>query len=125
MNIALEHIGHGFVDQPVPRDRGQAAKRLGDDADTEVALTAGGARMPGMVVAVIFNEEGYRREADHERRAQALFPRGMGHGLPSAGDGLVLPLNQMTCGIMNTSMAAVMPNTLKLTQMRSSKFCAM
>jgi len=65
------------------------------------------------------------RECGDQPFAQPRLPRRAAHGgaAPDAA-GLIFPCSQMTWGIMNTSIAALMPNTLKFTHTLSGKLRA-
>ena len=57
------------------------------------------------------------------RSRASRVARLIGGAAPDAA-GLILPCSQMTWGIMNTSIAALMPNTLKFTHTLSGKLRA-
>jgi hypothetical protein len=124
--IGLEEFGNGCIHKPVPRHRGEAAKRLGHDMHLEVALTGRGACMPCVQVALVLDGKPQGREALLQELPQPLFAQRPLHrqgGLVSAA--WTRPLIHRTCGIMKISIATVMPNTLNFTQTPSAKFCAM
>src|SRR5260370_39140107 len=133
MDIGLQHVADGRVNQAMTGDRGHAAKGLGHDAHAIMTLPAGGAGVARVEAAFVFDHEFERSEAGFEPVPQPLLAsresrlrRRLGrHVPPSAGAAAVFPCSQMTCGIMKISIATVMPNTLKLTQTPSGKFHAM
>ena len=108
------------------RHRGYAAERLGHDAYAEMTVASRRPRMTGVQVAFVLDDQQRRRKTGLQAPPQALFAgAGLNHG-SALSDGLawLLPLSHSTCGTMNISMAAVMPNTLNLTHTPSAKFCA-
>ncbi len=124
MNVGFHQIAHRLEYQPMTGDGGQAAKRVGHDAHVKMALAAGRAGMAGGAVSLVVDVELTWREVRDQGVSQPLFA-----GLPvahvsSGGAGLILPLSQSTWGTMNTIMARVMPNTLKLTQALSDRLRA-
>ena len=123
MDLARYEVSDGGIHQAMPGNRGEAAERLGDDADAKVARAACGAGVSRMQVAFILDDELDRRELPHQPIAQAL--RSVGHGgAVSDSTGRSLLFSQSTCGIMNTTMAALMPKTLNFTHTSSSKLRA-
>ena len=133
MDIGLQHVADGGVNQAMPGDRGHPAKGLGHDAHAIMTLPAGGAGVARVEAAFVFDHEFERGEAGDEPVSQPLFTsrqsrlRGCAgrHVSPFAGAVPVLPCSQMTCGIMKINIATVMPKTLKLTHTLSGKFHAM
>jgi len=73
MNVGREQFGSGCVHQPMARQRGQAAKRLGHDLHAEMALPGRGACMPGVQVALVLDLEPQGREARFQELPQPLF----------------------------------------------------
>src|ERR1700733_10526594 len=138
VDVGLQQVADGGIDQPMPRHRSQVAEGFGHDGDAEMAVAARRSRMAGVQVTLVLDEQQGGRKTNLQAPAQALFTGGrLVHGQawpwpwpwPGPGSGsdcaaLVLVLSQKTWGSMNTSMAAVMPNTLKFTQILSSKFRA-
>ena len=117
MDLALHEVREGGVDHPVTRHGELAAESLGNDADPEMA---GPSRRPGVAgvqMALVSNRQLERPELIDQPLTQPLLARGRAHG-GAASDcaGFALPFSQSTWGIMNTSMAAVIPNTLNFTQ---------
>src|SRR5580658_1555167 len=101
--------------------RGEPAKRLGHDVHAEVALAGRGAGMPCVQVALVLDFERKGREARLQELAQPWFAQCPLHhqgGFVAAAS--VLPLIHRTWGIMNRSIATVMPNTLNFTQTSSA-----
>ena len=133
MDIGLQHVADGRVNQAMTCERGHPPKGLRDDAYAIVTLPAGGAGVARVKAAFVFDQEFERGEASLEPAPQPLFTSGEGrlslrlgrHVPPSAGAAAIFPCSQMTCGIMKISIATVMPNTLKLTHTLSGKFHAM
>ncbi len=133
MDIGLQHVADGCVNQAMTGDRGDPAKGLGHDAHAIMTLAAGGSGVARVEVAFILDHEFERGEAGLEPVPQPLFTsresrlrRRLGrHVPPCAAAAAVFPCSQMTCGIMKIIIATVMPNTLKLTQTLSGKFHAM
>ena len=122
VDIARQHVIHGRVNQAVAGNGGHAAKDLGHYPHAVVAVTAGGTRMTGMQVTLVFNDQLNRCEPGNQPFAQTLLAGWVAH---SADADLVLPFSHRTCGIMKMSVATLMPTTLKLTHVLSEKFCAM
>ena len=93
-------------------------------------VSAGGTRVAGMQVTFVFDGEIQRREFLGEPPPQSLCAGGAVHGGAASGRaasgraGFVLPLSHSTCGIMKSSIATLMPKTLKFTQTLSAKFRA-
>jgi len=125
VNIALQHVIHGRVNQAVPGNGGHAAKRVGYNAHAEVAVAPRSARMTGVKVTFVVDFQSNRGEPGDQPFAQTLLAGCIVHQLRSACASRVLPLSQMTCGTMKISIATLMPNTLKLTHTLSAKFRAM
>lgn len=124
VDITFQHIIQGRVYQAVPGDRGHTPKCLGYDPYPIVAVAARRARMAGMKVTFIVDYQLNRGEPGDQFFAQPPFSGRLAHEPRSARASRVLPLSHMTCGIMKTSIAALMPKTLKLTQTPSAKFRA-
>lgn len=141
MDFAFQEIAEGGIHQAVPRDRGDAAERLRHDVDPKMALSAGGSGMPDVQVALVLDAELERGELGREPFSQPLFAARTAHvgapleGLPEeppvglseevfACAGLVLVVSHTTWGIMKSSIATLMPKTLKFTQTLSAKFRA-
>ncbi len=80
MNVGLHEITDRCVHRTVPRERRQAGKGLGDDADTEVAHAPGRPRVSGVDMTLVLDDKFKRGEARLESRTQALFPCPRGHG---------------------------------------------
>jgi len=133
MDIGLQHVADGSVNQAMTGERGHAAKGLGHDAHAIMTLPAGGAGVTGVEAAFVLDHEFEWSEAGEEPVPQPLLAsrecrlrRRLGRHVPrSAGAAAVFPCSQMTCGIMKISSATVMPKNLKLTQTLSEKFHAM
>ncbi len=53
MDVVDQELGDGGIHQPVACQRGEAAKRLGNDLHAEVAVAAGGAGVAGMQVTFV------------------------------------------------------------------------
>ena len=120
--IALQEVGERRVDEAVARHGRDAAERLGDDPYAKMALAAGGTGMSGVPVTLVFDGKLERSKFAREPPAQPFFSAGVAHGgAPSDCTGRILPLSQNTCGIMKSSIATLIPNTLKLTQTLSVK----
>jgi hypothetical protein len=102
---------------------GESPERLGDDAHAKVTRAPRGAGVSRMQVALILDDELERRELPHQPIAQALRPICHG-GAVSDSTRRSLLFSQSTCGIMNTTMAALMPKTLNFTHTSSSKLRA-
>jgi len=107
----------------MPGNRRKSAERLGDDAHAKVTRAARGTRVSRMQVALVLDDKLERRELPLKPIAQP--PGSVGHG-GAASDSTrrSLLFSQSTCGIMNTTMAALMPKTLNFTHTSSSKFRA-
>lgn len=125
MDFARQHVGKRRVDQAVARYGGNAAKRLRHDAYTKVTRSAGRTGMAGMPLTLVLDRKLNGRKMGYELPAQAIFACGGTHGgaAPDSA-GLTLLLSHSTWGIMNSSIAALMPNTLKFTHALSAKFRA-
>lgn len=125
MDLAWHEFAERRIDHPVARHRTLAAERFGDDADAKMAGPLSRAGVARMQVTLIFNAEFQRLEFFDQPLTQACFARRAVHG-GAASDcaGFTLPFSQNTWGIMNSSIAAVIPNTLNFTQTPSGKFCA-
>ncbi len=125
VNLAFHEVGKRLVDQTMPRHRRQAAERRGDDAHAKMARPAARARVPLVQMTLVRDRELDGREGGDEPLAQPRFARRTAHGGAAPdGTGLVFPCSQKTWGIMNTSIAALMPNTLKFTHTLSVKLRA-
>ena len=125
MDFALEKVPERGVDEPVAGHGGEAPERLGSDAHPEMAAAPGGAGMPGVQVAVVGDGELGGRKLRREPRTQPFLAGYAGHGGEDcAGTGLTLPFSHTICGIMKSSIAMLMPKTLKFTQTLSVKFRA-
>ena len=109
----------------MPRYRPNAAERRGDDAHAKMTRPASSPGVPLVQMTLVRDGELDGRECGDEPFAQPRLPRRAAHGgaAPDAA-GLILPCSQMTWGIMNTSIAALMPNTLKFTHTLSGKLRA-
>jgi len=125
VNLACQHVGERRVDQAVARHGGNAAKRFGHDAYAKVTRSPGRSGMAGVPVTFVLDCELQGRKTGYELPAQALFARDGSHG-GAAPDSAALTLlfSHSTWGIMNSSMAALMPNTLKFTHALSAKLRA-
>jgi len=125
VDFALQHVAEGGVDQAVACHGGNAAKRFGHDAYSKMTRSAGCSRMAGVAVTFVLDREFDGRKTSYELPAQTLFAFGDAHGgaAPDWG-GLILLLSQNTWGIMNSNIAAPMPNTLKFTHALSAKLRA-
>jgi len=113
----------------MPGNRGESPECRGDDAHAKVTRAAGGTGMPRMQVALVLDDKLERRELAYQAIAQQPGAVRCGGavrhgGAVSDSTRRSLLLSQSTCGIMNTTMAAVMPKTLNLTHASSSKFRA-
>ena len=119
----FDHISQSGVDQPMPGEGSDATERLRNDAHPEVALAAGCcADVPGVQMAFILDLQLYGVEAALQSAADPLRAgRGLHRQLRPGWATRALPLSHNTCGIMNTSIAAVMPNTLKFTHTLGAK----
>ena len=128
VDVGFQQVVDGGVHQPVARHRGYAAERLGHYGYAEMTVASRRPGMAGVPVALVLDDEQQRGKTRLQALAQSLFAAGrrLIHSLWPRSDCavLVLPLSHRICGIMKISMATVMPNTLKLTQMLSSKFQA-
>ena len=133
MDIGLQHVADGRINQAMTGHRAHPAKGFGHDAHPVMTMAAGRAGVARMKAAFVLDYEFERGEAGLEALSQPLFTSREGrfcrrrgrHVPPSAVAAAVFPCSQMTCGIMKISIAALMPNTLKLTQTLSGKFHAM
>ena len=125
MDFAPQHVAERGVDQAVAHYRGNAAKRFGHDAYTKMARSAGCSCMAGVPVTFVLDRELDGRKTGYELPAQTLLAFSDAHGgATSDRAGLILLLSHSTWGIMNSSIAALMPNTLKFTQALSAKLRA-
>jgi len=114
MDLALQQRCNGRVDEPMTLELRTAAKCGTHQAHAKV--TAGArARVPCVRRAVIADLKGKRRKLRFERGAQSFDA--LGAHAPCAA--LVCRDSHAICAPMNTNVAAVSPNTLKLTQARS------
>jgi hypothetical protein len=105
----------------MPGNRRESPERLSDDAHAKVTCPTLGTRMSRMQMALVLDDKLERRELSHQPIAQALCSLAHGGAVSdSTGPGRSLPLSQSTCGIMNTTSAALMPKTLNLTHTSSS-----
>ena len=107
----------------MPGNRGKSTERLSDDAHAKVARAARSTGVSCMQVALVMDDKLDRRELPHQPLAQALGSLAHG-GAASDSTRRSLLLSQSTCGIMNTTMAPLMPKTLNFTHTSSSKFRA-
>jgi hypothetical protein len=122
VDIALQEVGERRVHQPVARHGRDAAERLRDDSYAKMALSPGGTGMSGVPVTFVFDGEFKRSEFGREAQAQPFFASRSAHGgAPSDCTGRILLFSHNTCGIMKSSIATLIPNTLKLTQTLSVK----
>jgi hypothetical protein len=124
MDIGFQQLRERRMDLAVAGDRAQAPKRLGDDAHTEVTEATGRARVARMQVTLVLDIKFHRREPPYERSTDALAARSAVRHGDCAWAGMILPCNQITWGTMKSIIAAVSPNTLKLTHTLSAKFRA-
>ena len=131
MDIALQKIIDGGVDQPVPGHGGDPAKRFGHDPNSKVALAPARAGMACMQVTFILHRKLRGIKAFLQSFTQTL--RANGCHTPGGSDGaavggprpvFVLLLSHRTCGNMKIIVAGVIPYTLKCTQVLSVKFRA-
>ena len=123
MDLVRYEIGDGGIHQAMPGNRGESTERVGDDAHAKMTCAARGTRVSRMQVALVLDDELERRELAHQPIAQAPGPVGHG-GAVSDSTRRSLLFSQSTCGIMNTTIAALMPKTLNFTHTSSSKFRA-
>src|SRR5579883_365327 len=126
----FQQIIERFVDQPVTGERLQPREGRGDDAHAKMPAPVGGADVPDVPVGFVDDLERHGGEAPLERLAQAPHALARAHGRRGHGEAAsedrarVLPLSHSTCGSMNSSIAIMMPNTLKLTHTPSAKLWA-
>jgi len=128
MNVVLQKIIDGRVDQPVPGHRRYSSKRFRHDPYPKMTLPARGAGVACVQVTLIRHAELGGRKAALQSFAKALRSIGYdpAHDVGGAASctGFVLPLSHSTCGNMKSMVAGVIPYTLKWTQVLSVKFRA-
>jgi len=125
VDLALQHVAERSVDQAVARHGRNSAKRLRHDTYTKMTRSAGCSGMAGVPVTFVLDRELDGRKTGYELPSQTLFAFSHVHGGAAPdGAGLILLLSQNTWGIMNSSIAALMPNTLKFTHALSAKLRA-
>ncbi len=125
VDFAFQQVAERRIDQAVARYGGNAAKRFRDDAYTKMTRSAGRSGMADVSVTLILDRKLEGRKMGHELPAQTLFAHGGAHGGAAPDSvGLIRLFSHSTWGIMNTSIAALMPNTLKFTQALSARFRA-
>ncbi len=122
--VGFEQFRHGGVDQPVTGQGRKAAERCGHDLDAKMTTSVGRAGVSGVQVALVDYVKESGREAALQPLPQPSFAVEIGHQARSGVAGLILLLNHSACGMTNTIVAPVMPNTLKLTQTFSAKLRA-
>ncbi len=127
--VRFEQIRDGGIHQAVTGQGCEAAEGSGDDLDAKMAASVRGAGVSGMQVALVHDVEKGGGKTAFEPLPQSSLPIHIRihirHQARSGVAGLILPLSQSACGITNTIVAPVIPNTLKFTQTFSAKFCAM
>ncbi len=96
-----------------------------ENLDAIVSTTVRSAGVTGMQVTLIQDVKKGRPESSLQPFAQAGFAVAAAHQACPGCACLILPLSQRACGITKTNVAALMPNTLKLTQTPSAKLRAM
>lgn len=72
MNVGLHQVPDGVVDHAMARQRRNAAERLGHDAHAEMGLAAGGARVSGVTMTLVLDQEVNGGEPGNERGTQPL-----------------------------------------------------
>lgn len=114
MDIAVQQRCDGGIDEPMALDLWAAAKCGTHQVNAKV--TAGArARVPCVRCAFILDLKRKRRKLRFERRAQSCDAL-RAHAFCAAA---VCRDSHTICAPMNTKVAAVSPNILKLTQARS------
>lgn len=114
--LGLQQRADGIVYQPMPRQRRQADEAGRGDPDVEMPAIAR-ARVPGMRCAVVPDLQYGRLQRLDQGRTQLLDTRGR-HGDGSLATDARRDSHR-DCSSTKTSVAAVMPTTLKVTQVRS------
>ena len=110
MDVGLQQIVQGRVDQPVAGQRCHTAEGLRDDVHPEMAAAVLRTRMAGVTVALILDVEFQRREGFGEALAQQRHPAVRCHELPAPSAGsLSLEDSQITCGSMKAKSATETP----------------
>src|ERR1700679_2624394 len=88
VDVGLQQVADGGIDQPMPRHRSQAAEGFGHDGDAEMAVAARCSRMAGVQVTLVLDDQQGGRKTSLQAPAQALFTAGSrlahGSGLPLA-----------------------------------------
>ena len=123
MNVGLQKVIDGGVDQAMAGHGGYAAERLGHDGHAEMPMTLCGSGVARVQMALVLDDQKQGSEMALETAAKpglaAAHPGGSGWAA------LALPLSQKIWGSMNRNIATGMPITLKWTQALSVKFRAM
>lgn len=76
MDVGLQELVHGVIDQAVTRNGGYAAKCLRHDGDVKMAVALRGPSMAGVQVTLILDDQHRGRKAGLEALPQALLPAG-------------------------------------------------
>src|ERR1700722_9213842 len=76
VDVGLQQVADGGIDQPMPRHRSQAAEGFGHDVDAKMALAARRSRMAGVQVTLVLDDQQSGRKTSLQAPAQALFAAG-------------------------------------------------
>ena len=77
VDIGLHHLAQRGIDRAVPRDWRHAFERGADDMHRKMPVALRAARMPRVLVAVVFDFEQLRRERGFQQHAHAFDPFGI------------------------------------------------
>ena len=123
VNIGLQKIIDGGVDQAMAGDGGYAAERFGHDGHAKVSVTLCGSGVARMQMTLVLDDQSQGGEMALETPAKPVLAAA--HPGGSGWVALALPLSQKIWGSMNRNIATGMPITLKWTHALSVKFRAM
>jgi len=117
-----DQVGHGAIDEAVALETGPAAERRRFDPDAVVTGAAAGAGVARMLRTVVDDLHAGRCEGGLEPGADLLGPGcGSGAQWPAVPWSRICAAIQKPCPTMKASVRPSMPNSLKLTQVASSK----
>jgi len=123
VNIGLQKVIDGGVDQAMAGHGGYAAERFGHDGHAKVPVTLRGSGVARMQMTLVLDDQSQGGKMALETPAKPVLAGA--HPGGSVWADLALPLSQKIWGSMNRNIATGMPITLKWTQALSVKFRAM
>jgi hypothetical protein len=76
MNVCFQEVIDSLVNQAVTRQRGYTAERLGNDAYSEMAVAFGCARMAGVQMTLVLDDQNRGRKSSLQTAPQPLRAAG-------------------------------------------------